>query len=181
MKLKRGVWKAFGRVQGCRSYERWVDSALEGRPHLLLSEKQWKAEGVLLASARGGLAPLFVPLLMDKSLPSDSQLLHSFFRECGCTMTHACVPQFKVSPRLLHNHTKQCTHFWAHITNLRLLTQVPECMCIVYRYAQRAQYQAERHSFDNRQIVRDEVKKLQVHAELVLYATLLLIGLFNKC
>ena len=61
-----------------------VDNALEGRPHLV----KVRSSRVLLASA-SGLARLFVPLLMDKSLASDFQLLPSFFRKSGRTMTCA--------------------------------------------------------------------------------------------
>ena len=61
-----------------------VDNALEGRPHLV----KVRSSRVLLASA-SGLARLFVLLLMDKSLASDFQLLPSFFRKSGRTMTCA--------------------------------------------------------------------------------------------
>ena len=89
-----------------------VDNALEGRPHLV----KVRSSRVLLASA-SGLARLFVPLLMDKSLASDSQLLPSFFRESGRTMTCACEPM------LVGAHICR-TSLSLQKTSLRLLTQM---------------------------------------------------------
>ena len=76
----------------------WVDNctncALEGHAGSLAESE--KHASTSRASANG-LARLFVPLLMDKSLASDSQLLPSFFRESGRTMTCACVPQLEAA------------------------------------------------------------------------------------
>ena len=76
-----------------------VDSALEDRAHTCKIEKH------LLASAR-----LFVPpLLIDKSLASDSQLLRSFFRESGLTLTCAGTARVPQLEHMLQNWKDHCT------------------------------------------------------------------------
>ena len=68
-------------------YEMWVDSSVQWAVGSVLEDRAHtcKIEKHLLSSAR-----LFVPpLLIDKSLASDSQLLRSFFRESGLTLTCA--------------------------------------------------------------------------------------------